>query len=56
MILINKFDSWPDESWERDGYDMKTIPTLSLNNFKQLVAKVDELTDRINELTPAEEQ
>lgn len=55
MKPISKIDDWPDKSWEPDGYDMKTVPTLSLFNFMRLSEKVDELTDRINELTPTNE-
>ena len=42
---------WPDTIQVRDGYDLKSIPDLTRNNFEYLIERYNELVEVINYLT-----
>jgi hypothetical protein len=49
MEKLTKHD-FPNQTPVPDGYNMSTVPSLSLANFQVLVDKINELIDVVNQL------
>ena len=52
MSIDELLDYWdfPDTKKEVDGYDLKTVPTASDDNFRVLIEKINELISEVNQL------
>lgn len=58
MTHIKTLDSWslPDIVSIPDGYDMEQVPEPTSRNMKIFMEKINELTDKINELVEINEK
>ncbi len=51
---LTKYD-FPNQTPVPDGYNMTSVPSISLDNFQVLIDKINELITQVNNVTPFDE-